>query len=219
MNRNYLRPTDYGDNYDPPSTEPQQRAAWGAIVVILMFAMCVAFFSTSAHAQTAACAWNEDCLQWDRPTARVDGTALASTDVASYIIEMAPQGSSTWTQVGTVNAPTQGWKRSGVKPGEIWQYRVTAVLTTGTKSVPSNVAVGPPTVEPAPNPPVLKTIDTLAYEVNKSTDAIKLAAIGTVALGVNCKPEYDANGLNVVPRNLVKFTSATKPLVVVAKCG
>jgi hypothetical protein len=171
-----------------------------------------------AHAQTA-CAWNEDCLQWDRPTARVDGSALLSTDVASYIIEMAPQGSSTWTQVGTVNAPIQAWKRAGVKPGEVWQYRVTVVLTTGTKSAPSNVQVGPATVEPAPNPAVLKTVDTLAYEVTKSTNAINLASVGTVPLGVACKPQYDANGLNVVPRDLVKFKSTTRPLVVVAKCG
>jgi hypothetical protein len=201
--------------YPDPSVRIRVRTVLFIVVSLLLLAAAM-----GAHAQTVpACAWNEDCLQWDRPTTRVDGTALASTDVASYVIEMAPQGSSTWTQVGTVNAPVQAWKRSGVKPGEIWQYRVTVVLTTGTKSAPSNVAAGPPTVEPAPNPPTLKTVDTLAYEINKSTDALALNAVGTVALGVSCKPEYDANGLHVVPRSLVKFATLTKPLVVVAKCG
>jgi hypothetical protein len=158
-------------------------------------------------------------LKWDRPTTYVDGTTLASTDVASYEIEAALLGSTAWTKVGTVSAPIQAFTRIGIKANEIWQYRVTVVLTTGTKSAPSNVAVGPATVEPAPNPAVLKTVDTLAYEINKSTDALALNAVGTVALGVSCKPEYDANGLNVVPRSSVKFTTLTKPLVVVAKCG
>jgi hypothetical protein len=73
------------------------------------------------------------------------------------------------------------------------------------------------TVQTQPAPPVLSTVDTLAYEINKSTDALALNAVGTVALGVSCKPEYDANGLNVVPRDAVKFKTATRPLVVVAK--
>jgi hypothetical protein len=117
------------------------------------------------------------------------------------------------------DAPVQGYTRTGIKPGEIWQYRVSVILVSGQRSAPSAVQVAPATVEPAPNPPTLKTVDTLAYEINKSTDALALNAVGTVALGVSCKPEYDANGLNVVPRNLVKFKTATKPLVVVAKCG
>jgi hypothetical protein len=189
--------------------------AWGLWVLAAMLVV----FSCVVHAQTATCAWNADCLKWDRPTTYVDGTTLASTDVASYEIEAALLGSTAWTKVGTVSAPIQAFTRIGIKANEIWQYRVTVVLTTGTKSAPSNVAVGPATVEPAPNPAVLKTVDTLAYEINKYTDALKLAAVGTVPLGVTCKPEYDANGMNVVPRDLVKFNSSTRPLVVVAKCG
>jgi hypothetical protein len=221
MNRNYIRPEQWGDNYDPPSpphTEPHQRASWGLIAVALLFAFCAWLFAPSAHAQTA-CAWNADCLKWDRPTTYVDGTTLASTDVASYEIEAALLGSTAWTKVGTVSAPIQAFTRIGIKANEIWQYRVTVVLVSGQRSTPSNVAAGPPTVEPAPNPPTLKTVDTLAYEINKSTDALALNAVGTVALGVSCKPEYDANGLHVVPRSSVKFATLTKPLVVVAKCG
>jgi hypothetical protein len=189
--------------------------AWGLWVLAAMLVV----FSCVVHAQTATCAWNADCLKWDRPTTYVDGTTLASTDVASYEIEAALLGSTAWTKVGTVSAPIQAFTRIGIKANEIWQYRVTVVLVSGQRSTPSNVQVGPTTVEPAPNPPVLKTVDTLAYEINKSTDALALNAVGTVALGVSCKPEYDANGLHVVPRSSVKFATLTKPLVVVAKCG
>lgn len=217
MNKHYIR--DEECNFDVPHTEPHQRAAWGLIVLALLFALFAWLFAPAVHAQTTTCAWNNDCLSWDRPTKYVDGSTLAATDVASYEIEAALLGASTWTKIATVNAPVQGYTRTGIRAGEVWQYRVTAVLVSGNRSAPSNVQVAPATVEPAPNPPVLKTVDTLAYEINKSTDALKLAEVGTVALGVTCKPEYDANGLNVVPRDLVKFKSTTRPLVVVAKCG
>jgi hypothetical protein len=218
VNKHYLRDWD-NDDTQVPHTEPHQRASWGLIAVALLFAVFAWLFAPSAHAQTATCAWNVDCLQWNRPTSYVDGTPLAASDVASYEVEASLLGSSTWVKIATVNAPTQGYNRTGIKPGEVWQYRLTLVTVSGTRSAPSNVQVGPATTEPAPNSVTLKTVDTLAYEINKSTDALALNAVGTVALGVSCKPEYDANGLNVVPRDQVKFKSTTRPLVVVAKCG
>jgi hypothetical protein len=124
--------------------------AWGLWVLAAMLVV----FSCVVHAQTATCAWNADCLKWDRPTTYVDGTTLASTDVASYEIEAALLGSTAWTKVGTVSAPIQAFTRIGIKANEIWQYRVTVVLVSGQRSTPSNVQVGPTTVEPAPNPPV-----------------------------------------------------------------
>jgi hypothetical protein len=196
--------------------ERRECPTWGLVFVI---GLALMIFAGLAKAQTPTCAWNSDCLKWDRPTTRVDGSTLLSTEVASYDIEAALFGSLTWTKVGTVNAPTQSFTRTNIKASEIWQYRVIVVLTSGARSDPSNVQVGPATVEPAPSPAVLKTVDTLAYEINKATDAIKLAAVGTVPLGVTCSPQYDANGLNVVPRDLVKFKTTTRPLVVVAKCG
>jgi hypothetical protein len=218
MNKHYLRDWD-SDAPHVPHTEAHQRASWGLIVIALLFAFCAWLFAPSAHAQTApTCAWNADCLQWSRPTTYVDGSTLASTDVASYVIEAAPVGSSTWTQIGTVTAPTQGFTRNGLKDGEQWQYRVSVMLVSGARSAPSAVQTAT-TTAPLPSPPTLKTVDTLAYEINKSTDTLALNAVGTVALGVSCKPEYDANGLNVVPRDSVKFKTTTRPLVVVAKCG
>jgi hypothetical protein len=200
--------------YPDPTVRIRVRTVLSIVVPLLLL-----FAAFGAHAQTATCAWNADCLQWNRPTAYVDGSTLAASDIASYEVEAALLGSSTWTKVGTTTAPVQGYTRTGIKPGEIWQYRVSVILVSGQRSAPSAVQVAPATVEPAPNPPTLKTVDTLAYEINKSTDALALNAVGTVALGVSCKPEYDANGLNVVPRDAVKFKSATRPLVVVAKCG
>lgn len=215
MNRDYIR--DDWSSSNPRESERAERWARRGLVIIAMFVLCA--WACGAYAQTTTCAWNNDCLSWDRPTKYVDGSTLASSDVASYEIEAQLLGASTWTKIATVNAPVQAYTRVGIKANEIWQYRVSVVLVSGNRSAPSNVAVAPATVEPAPNPPVLKTVDTLAYEINKSTDALKLAAVGTVPLGITCKPQYDANGLNVVPRDQVKFKTTTKPLVVVAKCG
>jgi hypothetical protein len=85
--------------------------AWGLWVLAAMLVV----FSCVVHAQTATCAWNADCLKWDRPTTYVDGTTLASTDVASYEIEAALLGSTAWTKVGTVSAPIQAFTRIGIK--------------------------------------------------------------------------------------------------------
>jgi hypothetical protein len=213
----YHHPFDESERVERECYHPDKRdcPAWG----LWCLAFLLIVFSHFASAQTATCAWNQDCLQWNRPTQYVDGTTLAASDIASYEVEASLVGSSTWTKVGTTTAPVQGFVRNGIKANEVWQYRVSVILVSGQRSAPSVVQVAPATVEPAPNPPVLKTVDTLAYEINKTTDALALSAVGTIDLGVTCKPQYDANGLNVVPRDLVKFKTSTRPLVVVAKCG
>jgi hypothetical protein len=171
-------------------------------------------------------------LSWMPPTLNTDGSILK--DLGSYKLYWGATALGVMANKATVSDPTvlvytvtdlppglTYFAASSVNAGGIEGPLSTAISKTITVPAPltcsQTVHIDVVTV---PNPPSNLTVtDPIAYEVIKTTDAIKLAAIGTVALGVNCKPEYDANGLNVVPRNLVKFTSATKPLVVVAKCG
>jgi hypothetical protein len=168
-------------------------------------------------------------LTWAPPTANTDGSTL--TDLASFKIYYGTNSTnlinSTSVSSGLTSAIVDKLT-SGT-----WYFAVTALNAAGIESGYSNIAskavtVSPPltqsasvtiTVQTQPAPPVLSTVDTTAYTINKTTDALALAAVGIVPLGVACKPQYDANGLNVVPRDLVKFKTSTRPLVVVAKCG
>jgi hypothetical protein len=169
-------------------------------------------------------------LSWSPPTQNTDGTTL--TNLAGYDV-LYGASCTALSQTLTLKDPSLTTYTMQLPPGP-YCFAMKAYNAVGDRSptasniVPKTVTVGPAStctstvhvdVSVLPSPPTLLTIDTTAYEVNKSTDAIKLAAVGTVDLGVTCKPEYDANGLNVVPRDRVKFKSATKPLVVVAKCG
>jgi hypothetical protein len=169
-------------------------------------------------------------LSWVQPTLNTDGSTL--TNLAGTRIVWGTSASTLGNQVQIASPGVASYVVDKL-PGGTLYFAVKSYTTDGIESVLSNVVsktitVADPvttyasvtiTVQTQPAPPVLSTVDTTAYSVNKATDALALNAVGTVALGVSCKPEYDANGLNVVPRNLVKFKTATKPLVVVAKCG
>jgi hypothetical protein len=154
-------------------------------------------------------------LTWAPPTANTDGSTL--TDLASFKIYYGTNSTnlinSTSVSSGLTSAIVDKLT-SGT-----WYFAVTALNAAGIESGYSNIASKAVTVQTQPAPPVLSTVDTTAYTINKTTDALALAAVGIVPLGVACKPQYDANGLNVVPRDLVKFKTSTRPLVVVAKCG
>jgi hypothetical protein len=170
-------------------------------------------------------------VTWVNPTQNTDGSPL--TNLAGTRIVWGASAGTLGNQTQVANPAATSSVVDKI-PGGTWLFAVKSYSTDGIESpltsplVSKTITVSPPvttsasvtiTVQTQPNPPVITTIDTTAYSVNKATDALALNAVGTVALGVSCKPEYDANGLNVVPRNLVKFKTATKPLVVVAKCG
>lgn len=136
---------------------------------------------------TTVCAWNEDCLEWSRPTTRIDGSSLDATEIASYQLESAPVGATTWTQLANVNAPVQGYRRTGLKHGDAFQYRVWVTLKSGVKSVQASNVCNHVTTEPAPSPPVLKTADVVAFEIYKnSSGALAARAKGFVTLGMSC---------------------------------
>lgn len=168
-------------------------------------------------------------LTWAAPTQNTDGSAL--TNLAGFKLYYGTSSTNLINST-SVGAGVTSSVINSLSAGT-WYFAVTAYNDQGIESAYSNVAsksvtVSAPvtysntvtiTVQTQPAPPTLLTVDTTAYEINKSTDALQLAAVGTVPLGVSCKPQYDANGMNVVPRDQVKFKSSTRPLVVVAKCG
>lgn len=156
-----------------------------ALVGALAFLLIALLWFGTSHAQ-AACAWSEDCLQWTAPTTYSDGSVLLGTDIGTYIVESAPAGSSTWTQLAVVTAPVQAYKRVGLKNNDAYQYRVSAVLKSGARSAPSNVQTAT-TIEPPPSTPTLKTIDALAYEIKtNSTGTLVATRIGLVPVGTAC---------------------------------
>jgi hypothetical protein len=169
-------------------------------------------------------------LSWTPPTQNTDGTAL--TNLAGYDV-LYGSSCTALSQTLTLKDPSLTSYQMQLPPGP-YCFAMKSYNTNGDRSpAPGNTATKTVTVGPAPtctstvhvdvtvlpSPPALLTVDTTAYEINKTTDALALNAVGSVPLGVTCKPEYDANGLNVVPRDLVKFKTSTRPLVVVAKCG
>jgi hypothetical protein len=168
---------------------------------------------------------------WEPPTMKSDGTTL--DDLAGYVFYAGPSSGAVQTTKKRVADPTLSvYTLDSLPPGPTY-FAMAAYSTVGdgamsTPILTKTVTVPAPLtcsqtvhidVAPVPAAPNKVTVDVVAYEINKSTDALALNAVGTVALGVSCKPEYDANGLNVVPRSAVTFKTSTRPLVVVAKCG
>ena len=205
------------------------------IVGALFLAFVLVFCVREAKAQTTCpttttltCAWNEDCLDWIRPTTYVDGTTLDPASIASYAVEAAPIGSSTWAQVSSVTAPTQAYKRTGLKAGDAFQYRISAVLKSGARSDPSNIC-NLTTTEPKPNAPVLRVSEPTAFEIYpSSTGALVAHQVGVVPPGAQCFGDQSLTVAGVtytqVPRDLLDLdrasTAADKWVSkVYAKCG
>jgi hypothetical protein len=169
-------------------------------------------------------------LNWTAPTQNTDGSAL--TNLAGYTVSWGASISTLTNKIDVTDPTKTSLVIDKLAAGPTW-FGVQANSSAGVSSALSNIANKTITVSAAPiysatvtitvqtqpAPPVLSTVDTTAYTINKATDALSLAAVGSVPLGVACKPQYDANGLNVVPRSSVTFKTSTKPLVVVAKCG
>lgn len=168
-----------------------------------------------AHAQ--AISWNADILGWTAPTQCSDGSPVAGNcDITGYKLETAASATAVvWSTVTTTPGSSLAYTVTGLTIG-VHCYRLSAIAAGGS-SPPSN-AVCATTTQPAPSIPTLKTVDTLAYEVQKLTDSLRLAQVGTVPLDTPCKDD-EANGLHVVPRKSVSVPGKTKPVVMVAKCG
>lgn len=159
---------------------------------------------------------------WTNPTQYTDGAALAPADIQQTRLEYG-------TCVGTA---------FGVKAGEVI---VTGSTTTATvqnlaagtwcfrayskaKGVESAASAVASKVVPqaAPQPPVLVTVETVAYSITVDYPhlaIVKNAAVGKVVLGVVCSAAETDDGYRLIPRTSVAWSGANRPTYVVARCG
>lgn len=184
-------------------------------------AVILAFFSISANAAAPnPLSWNTDYLSWSAPTACTDGSLIAACPITGYDVQTAPTATGAFVTIGSTAANVVEFIRPNVAEGSNC-YRVVA-KSAGGNSAPSNVdcetTVKPPSI---PNPPVMRTIDQVAYrELNGAANRVTYAAIGTVPLGLACLP-YSSNQYMIVDRKKVKLNSGITalPLQVWVRCG
>ena len=122
------------------------------------------------------------------PTARVDGTALAPASIAGSTVEW---GTCSGTAFGTVSGTgtTTGlattFTTPNLAPGT-WCHRANTRLVSGVESLWSNVVVKT-ILESPPQPPVIVTVSTYAYEFRpRLLGGFKLVRVADVQIGAPC---------------------------------
>jgi hypothetical protein len=185
----------------------------GAILALVVF-LVIGVLCGVARAADAT-------LTWTHPTAFTDGTPLTPAMLANTRIEFGScAGAAFGTKTGEVNlAPTfLTTTITGLAPGT-WCFRAyskTIAIYGGLESAPTGV-VSKVIPFPAPNPPVLSTIVTIAYELRQySGGTLRFVQVGTVKLGAPC-------GVPLVGQ-YAQFTGAkiTKPTtggIIAARCS
>lgn len=182
--------------------------------VTALLLLLLAAIGGTAHGQ--ALPWNHDRVSWLAPTTCDNGDPISACPVTGYRVETATTATATtWTARGTTAANVLTLTVTGLTPGPHC-YRVIALASVN--SAPSTVACAT-TTPPAPNPPVLQTIDTVAFNVVKRLDRFAYVPVGSVPLGTACDATQTIDGFHVVPRATVAWLGALRPKVVVAKCG
>jgi hypothetical protein len=155
---------------------------------MILFAIAAAMYATGAFAGTAT-------VSWTHPTQRVNGAALAVTEIASTRVEFSlgtTFGAVTGTQA--VAAPATTLTIGGLTDGQTYCFRAFSVAVDGGISAASVNQPCKVTPTSPPNPPVLTTITSVAYELRQSWFWERLVRVGTVELGQACgaqwKPGY-----------------------------
>jgi len=185
-----------------------------SLFVFLLMAACGQAFAQAA--------WDTDILTWTAPTQCTDSTLVSNCPVTGYDVQTAATATAaTWALVGSVASTLRTRTVTGLAPGPHC-YRVIAKSANGN-SVPSNVSCVT-TVKPTspPNPPVLSTVDTVAYRLDMGyTNQFRLVRIGTMPLASPCVTTSTAMGLHVVKDRMLVTLDAgkTRPLAVLGKCG
>lgn len=147
-------------------------------VFLVMFLLVVALFGVSMCASAAT-------ITWTNPTTRTDGSAL--TGAVSTRVEWGTcNGAAFGSAVGEKTAT--GTSTTVTLPAGSYCFRAFTRDSAGLESAASNVIAKLIPAAP-PNPPVLVTISTVAYELKLFPNGFwHLAATGTVPLGVPCTP-------------------------------
>jgi len=193
------------------------RAAAVVLGVVLLFAL---FGCGTAQADDLN-------ISWQHPAQRVDGTALPLSEIQHTTIEWGLCSGNNFpaTPAGTrdVAAPSTTTSVTGVGYGT-WCVRGKTVDTGGRVSDNSNVAQK--IILAPPNPPLIVTVESVAYEI-KLHPVTQLASlgrqVGVIAYGVPCVDnpmvETGRGTYYEVPADKVLLTKDPKSSVVVARCA
>ena len=197
---------------------PAAFATWlGLLVFVVLLGLCV-------HRADAADAE----LTWTYPATNVDGTAIPATgagSVASTLIEWGTcSGTAFGTKAGgaTVPAPAKTYTVTGLAVGTHC-FRAAVTNSYGTQSDWTG-AVQKVIAPPKPNPPVIVTVNLVAYEVrwHPGRGTVLGAPIGTVARGVTCGDSVittrGPREYREVPIDVVNMRRLPNSAIVVAEC-
>lgn len=159
---------------------------------------------------------------WTHPTQYTDNTALAVADIQQTRLEYGScVGTAFGVKAGEVIVTGSGTSAT-VQNLTAGAYCFRAYTKAkGVESAASAVAskVVPQT---APQPPVLVTVETVAYSITvdyPNLAIVKNLAVGKVAIGVACTAAETDDGYHMIPRAAVAWAGANRPTYVVARCG
>lgn len=127
-------------------------------------------------------------VTWTNPTARTNGAALPSTEIGSTQVEWGTcSGTAFGTTSGTQSATGAATTLTITNlAAGTYCFRARTVDTLNGYSLWSNIASKVVPLAP-PNPPVLVTISTYAYEFRPRTlGGFKLVRVADVQIGVAC---------------------------------
>lgn len=175
------------------SVEKLMLAALVALVFIVMMSLSHAVYGQTASAD----------LTWTHPTQRVDGTALALTEIRETQLDWAKcTASNTFpiTVEGTraVPAPATTASITGLTYGT-WCFRARSADTDGRVSDNSGT-VWKRYLAP-PRPPVITTVGGLVWEMkwNNKEGAYLAKVVGTIDAGAPCYGLAPALGFDLFP--------------------
>lgn len=151
------------------------------MALIMLGALALFLIAGSAFAGQAV-------VTWTNPTARTDGTALTAAQIGSTEVEYGTcSGTAFGTVTGTQAVTGAGTTLTitGITAGT-YCFRARTHDTLNNLSAWSNIASKVVPMAP-PNPPVLVTVSTYAYEFRPRTfGGFKLVRVADVQIGAPC---------------------------------
>ena len=135
------------------------------------------------------------------PTKRVNGTVLVPADIAGSTVEWGTCSGTafgTASGTGTTTGLATTFTTPNLAPGT-WCHRAKTRLVSGVESLWSNVVVKT-ILESPPQPPVIVTVSTYAYEFRpRAFGGFKLVRVADVKQGVPCSeiPGLTGSGFGI----------------------
>lgn len=187
--------------------------------------------ATTTFTLTCSEASGQATVSWTPPTTNTDGSTLV--DLASYRLFHATTsaGLEASTPV-TIAAPASSHTVFGLPAGTRFfgmkavnsQGAMSAMSNVASKAIviPSAVADATVTVNTVPNPPVIVTVSTLAYDLTRNGSIGRI--VGNVPLGTGClggvyRIWKDGSTFYRIPSDAVTLTRPPRSTALYARCS